>query len=127
MTQFNALVYAQMQGELNSQDAHDRRKQEIQRTNERNDEETQTRQDADSAIREELSQKRQIRDQQDEGLQHQADSNAEANIRTVLTVQDLNARRKADLTREEQARIANYTDLQGQIDNTPQKQPSKIL
>ena len=97
LRQFNDLAYAQMQGELNSQDAHDRRKQEIQRTNERIDEETQTRQDADSAIREELVQEQQTRDEQDETLQAQADELSRASLQNSLnTQQEAERRRKAD-------------------------------
>ena len=76
-------------------------------------------QDAELSRQEqELSQERQVRNEQDDGLQRQADSNAEANIRTALTLQEVNARRKADLAREEQARIAGDFALQEQIDRT---------
>ena len=78
-----------------------------------------TQQDAEISCQEqELSQERQIRDEQDEELQRQADSNAEANIRTALTLQEINARRKVDLTIEKQARIAGDVALQKQIDKT---------
>ena len=68
----------------------------------------------------ELSQERQIRTEQDNGLQRQADSSAEAIIQAAVNLDDANARRKADLTREEEARIAGDSDLQGQIDRTAQ-------
>ena len=50
----------------------------------------------------------------DLGLAQQADSNAEANIRNTLYIQDINARRKADLTREEQARFEEDSGIQSQ-------------
>ncbi len=95
LKQFNELAYAQMQGELNSQDAHARRKQEIQRTNERIDEETQSRQDSDSAIRENLVQEQQTRDEQDETLQAQTDKLSAASLRHSLDLHsEINQRRK---------------------------------
>ena len=78
-----------------------------------------TQQDAEISRQEQdLAQERQIHSEQDDGLQRQADSNAEAEIRTLLAVQEMNARRKADLPREEQARIAHDAELQRQVDET---------
>ncbi len=115
----NATANLELAANL-SREAEERRKvnealnTEIQQRTEHDNQ-----QDAEISRQEqELSQERQIRNEQDEGLQHQSNANAEANIRTALTLQEVNVRRKADLTHEEQARIAGDIALQELIDKT---------
>ena len=63
----------------------------------------------------ELEREHQARVADSDGLAYQVSENAEGILQTVLNMRDLNARRKADLLREEQERIAKDADLQEQI------------
>lgn len=113
LRQFNELAYAQIQSDLNSQDAHERRKQEIQLANERISEETQTRIDSDDAIHEELAQEALTRNEQDEALQTQVQELSESGIQQSLNIHaEIEQRRKddIDIRREVAQRLGGLTD-----------------
>ncbi|MBQ7544937.1 MAG: CotH kinase family protein [Synergistaceae bacterium] len=88
--QFSALAEAQIQDELNAQDANERRKAE-------------------------LAQESLTRLLQDDGLQSQINAASEAIMRTAVTLRELSERRKAELTREESSRISTDDSLQREI------------
>ena len=91
LRQFNALAQAQIQGELNDLEAHERRKKEIQL----------------EAL---------TRLVQDDGLQLQINATATAILQTTQNLLDINERRKADSIYEETIRSTDDGILQTQID-----------
>ena len=119
LRQFNELAYAQIQGELNSKDAHERRKAELA-------EETQARAEDDEELREGLVQETLNRQEQGEMLQAQTQELSKANILQSLNLQaETEQRRKTDdalndrIDSEDAALQAQINDLaSGALQNT---------
>ena len=88
--QFSAIAEAQIQDELNVQDAHERRKAE-------------------------LAQETLNRLLQDDDFQQQINEVSEATMRTAVTLHELSERRKAELNREKSERISNDDSLRREI------------
>ena len=90
LQQFSSVAEAQIQEELNAQEAHERRKREIQ-------------------------QEASIRSEHDDGIQKQMNAAADGMMRLAFALQDLSKKRRETSKHEESERVSEDGHLQAEI------------